>query len=173
MGLKLTIIGSDGLSYALSQWGLHHVTIPSHSQSQRYTFPYSGARSQQWMFTQQPALTQSVYLSASCLKLILESPKDAIDPNFTEGCVKCYHNCESHIKYCHWLALRSTTCATWYFIIKEQKNTFNGWQKGRIMENRITMHAYLKLDLNKQILKNLGCKTDAVCTHVHIPGGQC
>lgn len=41
------------------------------------------------------------------------------------------------------------------------------------MENSITMHTYLKLDLNKQILKNLGCKTDAVCTHVHIPGGQC
>lgn len=26
------------------------------------------------------------------------------------------------------------------FIIHEQKNTFNVWQKGRIMENRIIMH---------------------------------
>lgn len=128
------------MSYALSQRGLQHATIPSHSQSQRYTFPYSGARSQQWMFTQQPALTQSVYLSVSSLKLILESPKDAIDSDFAEGCAKCYHNCESCIKCCHWLALRSTTCATWYFIIHEQKNTFNVWQKGRIVQNIIIMH---------------------------------
>ncbi len=36
-----------------------------------------------------------------------------------------------------------------------------------------TLPGQKKRDLNKQILKSLGCKMGAVCTHVHIPGWQC